>query len=372
MPTVTLIKMEKLVFIFMLFSLNCFGQFSDISGNVKDKDTGEPILFAHIFIANTAVGSTSDTEGKFMLREVPAGEFTIVCTMVGYDPFTGLINVTPGNLFQVDIELEQSETILDEVSVSEKEDKKWKKQYSLFERELLGDVPTADRCEILNPWVVNFEENSFSDTFLATADEPLEINNKYLGYKIYFLLTNFKIVHGQLTYLGYPSFQALELNEMDRIENFLRNREEIYKGSTRHFFDALIHNRIKQEGFRLYKVFSLGNDPWPDNVSEAVSRGLLQSVDPSDIMKKGSGDTYTVHSDDVLEIIYTGKKWGRSPYRDSPFQVSRISFNEPLTVAAHGYVFNSASFVVYGYLAEERIASMLPYEYGKEIQLMDR
>jgi hypothetical protein len=114
----------KHLLIFCLFlSPECFGQHSDVSGSVRDKSTGEPIPLAHIFIANTSVGSTSDAEGKFLLREVPSGEFTIVCTVVGYEPFIGMISVTPDNLFEVTIELEQSEYILEEVSISDKEDK---------------------------------------------------------------------------------------------------------------------------------------------------------------------------------------------------------------------------------------------------------
>jgi hypothetical protein len=50
---------------------------------------------------------------------------------------------------------------------------------------------------------------------------------------------------------------------MDQLENFLRNREDVYLGSTRHFFNALIHNRLKQEGFKLYRVSASANESWP-------------------------------------------------------------------------------------------------------------
>jgi hypothetical protein len=72
-------------------------------------------------------------------------------------------------------------------------------------------------------------------------------------------------------------------------------------------------------------------------------------VDPGEILKSDSRGIYTIQTDEVLEIIYTGKEWENSPYQDSPFQVSRIKLNESLTVAENGYVYNSASFVVYGF-----------------------
>jgi hypothetical protein len=38
--------------------------------------------------------------------------------------------------------------------------------------------------------------------------------------------------------------------------------------------------------------------------------------------------------------------------------------NDKLQVAQNGYVFNPYSLIVYGYLSEERVANMLPYEFG--------
>ncbi|MBS0001327.1 MAG: hypothetical protein KFF73_20245, partial [Cyclobacteriaceae bacterium] len=152
----------------------------------------------------------------------------------------------------------------------------------------------------------------------------------------------------------------------DRIENFLNNREDVYLGSTRHFFYALMQNRLKQEGFKLYRVTAGPGPAWPNRLSEALSKGYLQSVEANEIKNHSSRKDFSVFSDDLLEIIYTGKEWKSSPYQDFPYQVSRIKINENLSVTAQGYVFNACSFVAYGFLAEERMAKMLPYEYGKE------
>ena len=73
----------KCLILFLLLTQLCIAQESSIHGFVKDKKTGEPIIFAHIFIANTAKGTTSDTHGQFVLENIPTGEFTLVCSMVG-------------------------------------------------------------------------------------------------------------------------------------------------------------------------------------------------------------------------------------------------------------------------------------------------
>ena len=72
---------------------------------------------------------------------------------------------------------------------------------------------------------------------------------------------------------------------------------------------------------------------------------------------------YTINTNEMLEIIYTKKRWKKSPYLDARYQVSRIQINDELKVSQNGYVFNPYSYVVSGYLPEERLANMLPFEY---------
>jgi hypothetical protein len=356
---------------YFLFSLVlsevCFAQGSDISGIIKDKTTGEAVLFAHVYLANTTRGTTSDANGRFSLEEVPAGQFTLVCTMVGYESYLQNISLMAGKSMELIIELNPSRQLLNEIELKGQEDKKWKRQFKLFERELMGDVQNASRCEIMNPWVVDFEIQKFDNLFSAHANQPLIIENRILGYKISFLLKRFEIERGQLIYIGYPSFEALDVDDWDYVENFLRHREDTFKGSTRHFFYALIQDKLEEEGFKVYRASRDYDQTWPNRLSEAVNSGYLRPMESSEIMVglNSAGD-FKIYTNDILEIIYTKRLWSNSPYQDAPYEVSRIKLNDQLIVSRHGYVFNPYSFVVYGFLSEERIANMLPFEYGSE------
>ena len=357
----------KVFFLLILLTQTGFAQQFSISGIVKDKSTGNPVLFAHIYIANTTQGTTSDSDGRFRIDQIPEGRFTLICTMVGYESYLQIINALDADSMEITIELIPSSQVLDEIELKGQVDKKWRRQFKIFERELFGDVPNAARCEIMNPWVVDFETQGLYNNFHAHADQPLIIHNKILGYKISFLLKRFEIEQDQLLYVGFPGFEPLDVKDWDSSENFFRNREDTFKGSTRHFFYALIFDRLKEEGFKVYRATQKYDEYWPNRLSDAVNGGYLRQLEASEIIVgKDYMGNYKIYTDDFIEIIYSEKIWGNSPYQDAPYEVSRLKLNDQLVVASHGYIFNPFSFVVYGYLSEERVANMLPYEYGIE------
>jgi hypothetical protein len=355
----------KYLFSLLLLSQICAAQQSGIYGMVKDKNSGEPVLFAHIYLANTTRGTTSDTNGNFVLENIPEGQFTLVCTMVGYDPYTKDINLRPGRPTELMIEMMPSVNMLNEIELVDKEDKKWRKKFEEFKRELLGDMPNADHCEIINPWVVNFENDRRFKNIRAHADQPIIIHNKALGYKLGFLLIRFEKEIDRLFYLGYPNFDTLSATDSSSLENIKKNREETYRGSIRHFFYALVNDKLEDEGFLLYNIANGFEHRGIESLQGAIDEHIFKPTNVTDIIHDSNPwGNHTIYTSGALEVIYTKKSWKNSPYWDAPYQVSRIIMNDKLVVSKNGYVFNPFSFIVYGYLSEERLANMLPFEYG--------
>jgi len=357
----------KCLFSLLLLAQICAAQKPSLYGSVIDKNTEELVSFAHIYLANTARGTTSDANGKFLLENIPEGKFTLVCTMVGFDAYTKDLNLLPGKQLDLVIALNSSVNILNEIELVDKEDKKWKKKFEVFKRQLLGNVPNADQCEIINPWVVNFEDDRQIKNIKAHADQPLIIHNNALGYKISFLIVRFEKEIDRLFYIGYPSFNNLNITDSNLFENYSRNREDTYKGSLRHFLYALVNDRIEEEDFLLYKIADGFEYRSFQSLRGAINERLLNPVEVTDIViDSNPWGNHTVFISNAIEVIYTKKKWEDSPYRDAPYQVSRIRLKEKLVVTKNGYVFNPYLFVVYWYLSEERLANMLPFEYGLE------
>ena len=65
-------------------SLGAEASGSPITGVVKDSQTGEPLPGANVTIAKTSMGASTDVEGRYTIREVAAGCYTLRATYVGY------------------------------------------------------------------------------------------------------------------------------------------------------------------------------------------------------------------------------------------------------------------------------------------------
>jgi TonB-dependent receptor len=56
-----------------------------LKGLILDAATNEPLVGAHVMLAGTAIGGASDINGQYMIRNIPAGKYTVRCSYVGYD-----------------------------------------------------------------------------------------------------------------------------------------------------------------------------------------------------------------------------------------------------------------------------------------------
>ena len=67
-----------------------------IRGRVNDQQTNEAIPFANVVLQGSTVGTTTDFDGNFELREVPPGLRNIQVSFLGYESKTVFeIEVTP-------------------------------------------------------------------------------------------------------------------------------------------------------------------------------------------------------------------------------------------------------------------------------------
>lgn len=78
-----------------------------IRGVVTDKSTGKPLLNVNVSILGTSLGAASDKDGQFVIKNVPAGVYTIQLSSVGYKTVTlSNIKLIQGETTRIDIELQ--------------------------------------------------------------------------------------------------------------------------------------------------------------------------------------------------------------------------------------------------------------------------
>src|SRR5690554_6025680 len=121
--------MKKIIIIFAILivvfkiNLNAYNNSPDqtdahIFGHVLDKRTKEHLPYVTIKLQGTTVGVTTDATGHYFLRNLPVGDFTIEASMIGFKTVTRNVKIEANRSLELDFELEESATTLNEVVVS--------------------------------------------------------------------------------------------------------------------------------------------------------------------------------------------------------------------------------------------------------------
>ena len=75
-----------------LFNLYANGQ-GTLSGRVTSEGGGEALAGAHIFFHDISKGAISDRFGNYRFNDVPAGDYNVDITFVGYDPISTAVKI---------------------------------------------------------------------------------------------------------------------------------------------------------------------------------------------------------------------------------------------------------------------------------------
>ncbi len=95
-----------------------FAQTGAVKGIVYDTGSGEPVIFANVFINGTVFGTTTDLNGYFNLTKIPSGSYVLTVTQMSYDTLHQPINITPTNYPTLKLYLNPLSITLDELVIS--------------------------------------------------------------------------------------------------------------------------------------------------------------------------------------------------------------------------------------------------------------
>jgi outer membrane receptor protein involved in Fe transport len=78
-----------LIVLIHIGSINLFAQSSGkIIGTVVEKESGEAIPFANVYIEDTNIGSSADLNGNYVILNVPPGLYRVTASVVGFQKVT--------------------------------------------------------------------------------------------------------------------------------------------------------------------------------------------------------------------------------------------------------------------------------------------
>lgn len=113
--------MKKLLFIVMLVSFSGLlfaQQFGEVRGTVYDRETNNPLPAASVIIVGTTLGSATDVNGNYIIKNVRPGIYKIQARFVGYGSQTKDVTVRPGETVTVDFYLSPTALQMDEIVVT--------------------------------------------------------------------------------------------------------------------------------------------------------------------------------------------------------------------------------------------------------------
>lgn len=107
--------------IFALLSLVIIpqqGYAQTIRGEVSDATTGEALIGANVIIQGTEKGTSTDIDGRYIIRNAPVGDLTLLFRYIGYESQEVGITVTEGETVTQDMELTTTTLEGEEIQVT--------------------------------------------------------------------------------------------------------------------------------------------------------------------------------------------------------------------------------------------------------------
>ena len=153
-------KTLRLLFIFLcaLSFVSLSAQNGTLKGKIIDAKTNEPLIGASVMIEGTGNGAAADLDGNFVIRNIPAGNYTLKASYVSYNTLTkkGIV-VSAGKETTVDFPLSSDDITLQEVEVVAKANRENENILLMEQRKALVATQAVGSRELSRKGIGNAE-----------------------------------------------------------------------------------------------------------------------------------------------------------------------------------------------------------------------
>ena len=375
----------------LLLTASLFSQ-TRIDGRIVDKSTSEPLVGVNVFFSKTTWGATTDDNGFYTLTNIPAGQYELVVSMIGYEVEREQMIIKTDERFTLNFRLQSRAILMSEVNVTAKTDRVWKKNYDRFRRSFLGTSKNGESCLILNEFVLTFDENG--QYFRAKASQPIRIENPELGYRITYILDDFEIDGTEVRFAGDHYYESMISKSKRQLKKWEKNRKKAYNGSLRHLLKTLT-DRFDLR-FTINNGMIIQNDNWNSIAGRKkdplVREGFSISMNKKDLFGTSliieeeykplrsdtlvfPGATYeqpllsfegrmmVVYMKESPELAYMMENDSPSSYKQTSYLLLRA---DSVYYDRDGRYFEPYMIEQQGYSSWERIGDQLPFNYEQE------
>lgn len=106
------------LFILMAFVTTLQAQEGVIRGFVYEKETGEPVIFTNVYLHRTTHGAATDVNGYFTISRIPAGNYTLMVSYMGYDTLREQVTISGSQVITKKLYLSKASYDLGEVQIT--------------------------------------------------------------------------------------------------------------------------------------------------------------------------------------------------------------------------------------------------------------
>ena len=283
--------MKKIIVVVILLLWNCLANAQVINGVVCDKTTKKPISDVSVYLDGTSINTITNASGRFELRSQSLFNTKLVLHHLLYqtaiidNPFRGLSDT----LFIVERPYELPELIV-YADIFKREQK-----MKAFREHFLGTTSAGKSCVIQNEDDIQLSVNMQTRTLTATSENPIEVVNKYLGYKVSFFLIDFSIQYLQgISKFNLDrdnmrsSFFAVASSFEDLAPDNRRikqRRDDNYESSSNFFFKSFANDSIQENKFRIFSNRSPVDHRQYFAKKDTLGQKMISIVPETDINK---------------------------------------------------------------------------------------
>lgn len=358
-----------LLSIFLFLCLDISAQ--TFQSKLLDVNTHENIGDAFVFISNSSISTTSDTDGIFTIDRSALPNSDIVISHINYE--TKYLLSTDLKEPLDTVYLNPTTHALDEVVLKSKGLRKRKKWLKRFTRSLLGTTKNADQSKLVNPDAVLFQEKQ--GLLTAITDDHLIFKNEKLGYNLWFLLEEYSLEkNDDVLYAGKVFFENFE--EVSDIH--LANRKEVFEKSSKKFFKDYVSGTYDTLQYTVALATLEGNGVF-HYVGEMKRKNLISSNNENELVElkchrflriedktifANQKNNKTLSGFGNVSVSDIVSKKGQSQKDHSDYAVSYLkSKTKKIIVNREGIIQNQKDIEEYGYWSELRLADRLPDDF---------
>lgn len=352
--------MKKLLFLLAgcFWGLHLPAYAQTLNGIVLDRNSKTPIQGASVFFDGTSIYTVTDEQGHFTLPVKQKINTQLMVSHVAYRPLS--FQYPYDNLSDT-LLMQEKATNIQEVVVSVDIFSR-KLKMNAFRRHFLGETLAGKSCKILNEDDIQLIYNVNNNTMYASSDNPIIVQNKYLGYTVSYNLQAFYTQYTRKTlsdnYMTryHISGSSSFADDAPGDSTAIKRRDRTYERSYTSFFYDLVHGKITPEG-KSSEFQVIGER------SMAIPTGKL--VDLRDSL--GLHAVYLKPNSEIIfdSIAPDGRKiFGQMVVAFKKFVRSGITHFEPVFLLDDFGNFNLTSGIFFdGDMARQRVGDMLPRDY---------